>query len=132
MQGNRSRDTAPELAVRRAVHARGLRYLVAARPIAAVRRTADLVFSRVKVAVFVDGCYWHGCPVHHRAPSANAEYWSEKISRNRGRDADTDLRLSAAGWTVLRFWEHEDPEEVARVVERAVRGVDRHRAGAGG
>ena len=121
MQGNRSRDTAPELAVRRAVFARGLRYRVAARPIATLRRTADLVFSRAKVAVFVDGCYWHGCPQHHRAPSANARYWSQKVTRNRARDFDTTDRLSEAGWTVLRFWEHDDPEVVAGMVEAAVR-----------
>ncbi len=71
------------------------------------------MFTRAKVAVFVDGCYWHGCPDHGMKAKMNAEYWSTKIARNRARDADTNLRLEAAGWTVLRAWEHEDPIEVA-------------------
>lgn len=123
MQGNRSRDTAPELAVRRLVHAMGLRYRVNARPLPKLCRTADLVFTRQRIAVFIDGCYWHGCPEHHRLPRANADYWSAKVRRNRARDAATDETLSAAGWAVLRFWEHERPAEVAEAVRRAVRGT---------
>ncbi|MDV3291908.1 very short patch repair endonuclease [Mycobacterium avium] len=123
MQGNRSRDTAPELAVRRLVHAMGLRYRVNARPLPTVRRTADLVFTRRRVAVFIDGCYWHGCPDHHRQPSANADYWRAKVARNRARDAATDETLRAAGWTVLRFWEHQPPAEVAEAVRAAVTGA---------
>ena len=121
MQGNRSRDTKPELAVRSAVHRRGLRYRVAARPLPDLRRTADLVFRKAKIAVFVDGCYWHGCPEHHTQPSTNPEYWSDKITGNIARDQDTDAHLSEAGWTVLRFWEHEDPDAVADAVEQSVR-----------
>jgi DNA mismatch endonuclease, patch repair protein len=121
MRANRSRDTGPELAVRRLVHAMGLRYRVNARPVATLRRTADLVFTRRRVAVFIDGCFWHGCPDHHRQPSANADYWSAKVARNRGRDIATDETLAAAGWTVLRFWEHERPEAVAEAVRTAVR-----------
>ncbi|GAB7072141.1 very short patch repair endonuclease [Mycobacterium hodleri] len=120
MQGNRSRDTAPELAVRRLVHAMGLRYRVSARPLPNLRRTADLVFTRRRVAVFIDGCFWHGCPEHHRQPSANAGYWSAKIERNRARDAATDATLADAGWTVLRFWAHQPPTEVAAAVGAAV------------
>ena len=120
MQGNRSRDTKPELAVRRIVHARGLRYRVNRRPIPGVPRTADLVFSRAKVAVFIDGCFWHGCPDHHRAPRANAGYWTDKIARNRSRDSETSKLLSGVGWTVLRFWSHEDPSAVADQIQRAV------------
>ena len=123
MQGNRSRDTKPELAVRSAVHRRGLRYRVAARPLPDLRRTADLVFRKAKVAVFVDGCYWHGCPEHHTQPATNPEYWSNKISGNIARDHDTDAHLQEAGWTVLRFWEHEEPESVADAVERSVRAA---------
>ena len=123
MQRNRSRDTKPEMAVRSAVHRRGLRYRVAARPLPDLRRTADLVFTKSRVAVFVDGCFWHGCPDHHTQPVANAEYWSAKINGNMDRDRDTDARLAEAGWTVLRFWEHEDPESVAREVERNVRAA---------
>ena len=109
MQGNRSRDTRPEVAVRSAVHAMGLRYRVAARPMREVRRTADLVFRGARVAVFVDGCFWHGCPDHFVAPRTNAEYWAAKIGRNRDRDAETDAWLAAAGWAVVRVWEHEEP-----------------------
>ena len=123
MQGNRSRDTKPELAVRSAVHRRGLRYRVAARPLRDLRRTADMVFRKDRIAVFVDGCYWHGCPQHHTQPAANREYWSDKIKGNIARDADTNARLREAGWTVLRFWEHEDPEAVAEIVLARVRAA---------
>ncbi|MGW2728497.1 very short patch repair endonuclease [Streptomyces sp. NPDC001494] len=120
MQANRSRDTRPELALRRAVHALGLRYRVATRPIPTLRRTADLVFPRQKVAVFLDGCFWHGCPEHHTKAARNSDYWQAKVRRNRERDLDTTERLAAAGWLVLRFWEHEDLAAAALVVQRAV------------
>lgn len=113
MQANRSRDTSPELAVRRILHARGLRYRVAYRPEPSLRRTADIVFTKQRVAVFIDGCYWHSCPEHGTRARSNAIYWSEKLARNAARDKDTTERLQAAGWTVLRFWEHEDPVKVA-------------------
>jgi DNA mismatch endonuclease (patch repair protein) len=121
MQGNRSRDTAPELALRRAVHALGLRYRVATRPIPAIRRTADLVFTRAKVAVFMDGCFWHGCPQHYRAPSANSTYWSTKVDRNRQRDTEVDAILAEHGWQVFRMWEHEDHLSAALQVAELVR-----------
>ena len=113
MVANRSRDTKPELRVRSAVHRRGLRYRVSVRPIPELPRTADMVFRPAKVAVFIDGCFWHGCPEHYVQPRTNADYWSAKIARNKGRDSDTDQRLRDAGWTVLRYWEHEPIEEVA-------------------
>lgn len=116
MQANRSRDTGPELAVRRLLHARGLRYRVAARPVQGVRRTADIVFPRARVAVYIDGCYWHGCPEHYVQPRSNVEYWTAKIAKNRARDVETNALLEEAAWTVLRFWEHEDAEEVAQVI----------------
>ncbi|WP_413249930.1 very short patch repair endonuclease [Sinomonas flava] len=121
MLGNRSRDTAPELRVRRAVHAMGLRYRVAVRPVPTLRRTADLVFSRARVAVFIDGCYWHGCPEHYIEPARNVDYWRPKIARNRERDAETTAALTSAGWRVLRFWSHEDPHDVAGRIAAAVR-----------
>jgi DNA mismatch endonuclease (patch repair protein) len=121
MRANRSRDTKPEIALRRAVHALGLRYRVAARPLPELRRTADLVFTRQKVAVFMDGCFWHGCEKHHTRPAANAPYWSEKVRRNRERDQDTTARLTEAGWLVLRYWEHDDPVAAALEVEAAVK-----------
>lgn len=116
MQSNKSRDTKPELALRSAVHARGLRYRVSAKPLAGVRRTADLVFPRAKVAVFLDGCFWHGCPVHFRSPATNAAYWTAKIGGNRARDASTTALLEAAGWLVVRVWEHEPAPDAARRV----------------
>jgi len=121
MLGNRNRDTSPELAIRSLVHAAGFRYRVAAKPLPGMRRTADLVFRPVKVAVFVDGCFWHGCPEHYVLPKTNQDYWREKIGRNVQRDRETDARLSEAGWLVLRFWEHEPPERCAEAVCAAVR-----------
>ena len=93
MQANRSRDTGPEVAVRRAVHRLGLRYRVDVRPLPAVRRRADLVVRRAQVAVFIDGCWWHGCPDHYRAPRANSDYWSAKVARNQARDLEIDRAL---------------------------------------
>ena len=113
MQSNKGRDTKPELALRRAVHALGLRYYVDRRPVKAVRRTADLVFPRLRLAVFLDGCFWHGCPEHHTVAKTNAGFWAEKVSANRRRDLDTNSRLTEAGWTVLRIWEHESAAEAA-------------------
>ena len=121
MRSNRSRDTKPELALRSAVHALGLRYRVAAKPLAGLRRTADLVFRAARVAVFVDGCFWHGCPEHHTVAAATAKFGADKVSGNRARDRDTDARLEAAGWVSVRVWEHEDPVEAARRVEDVVR-----------
>lgn len=125
MRANKGRDTGPEMAVRRAVHALGLRYRVSIRPVSSLRRTADLVFTRAKVAVFVDGCFWHGCPVHHTVAKTNAEFWAAKVLRNRERDTETDRLLTAAGWLPLRFWEHQDPAVVAKGVQRAVRARTR-------
>lgn len=121
MQGNRSRDTKPELAVRRLIHAAGLRYRVHARPEPALPRRADIVFTKQRIAVFIDGCYWHGCAQHARVPSqANTDYWQRKLARNIERDIETTSRLQCAGWRVLRFWEHEPPHDVAEAIVRAV------------
>ncbi|MFD0486709.1 very short patch repair endonuclease [Saccharopolyspora erythraea] len=121
MQANKGRDTKPELALRRAVHALGLRYRVSTRPLPAIRRTADLTFSRAKVAVFLDGCFWHGCPEHHTQSATNAEFWAEKVRRNRERDREIDRLLAEAGWSVIRIWEHEDPQVGAALVAQEVR-----------
>ncbi|PYC80597.1 very short patch repair endonuclease [Streptomyces tateyamensis] len=120
MLGNRSRDTSPELALRSLVHAAGLRYRVAVKPLPKMRRTADLVFRPVRVAVFIDGCFWHGCPDHFVPPKTNPDYWETKIGGNIQRDRDTDARLAAEGWLVLRFWEHQDPKECAVATVTAV------------
>ena len=119
MQDQRARDTTPELELRRRLHALGLRYRVDQAPLPGLRRRADLVFGPARVAVFVDGCFWHSCPQHGNQPRINSEYWAPKLQRNRERDADTDARLRAAGWEVVRAWEHERPGEAAdRVAER--------------
>ena len=120
MQANRSRDTAPELALRRLLHAQGFRYRVSARPRKAVRRTADMVFRSAQVAVFVDGCFWHRCPVHSTDPKTNADYWTPKLRRNVERDRETDQLLADAGWVSVRVWEHEDPQEAAGLVASIV------------
>jgi DNA mismatch endonuclease, patch repair protein len=120
MQGNKKRDTRPELAVRKAAHALGLRYKVACRPSTARRWTADLVFPTARVAVFIDGCFWHHCPEHFKQPRTNSVYWREKIARNRARDARVNDELASDGWGVLRFWEHEPPQVVAAAIAAAV------------
>ena len=121
MIGNKGRDTAPELAIRRACHARGLRYRVNLRPIKGVRRTADMVFVRLRVAVFVDGCFWHACPEHATWPAANREFWREKLLGNQARDKQTDALLAEAGWMVVRIWEHERLDHAVLTIEAAVR-----------
>ena len=115
----KKRDNGPEMAVRRLLHAAGLRYRVAWPIPGQRRRTIDIAFTRARLAVFVDGCFWHGCPLHATLPKANAAWWVDKISTNRARDADVTSQLEDMGWTVLRFWEHETPEDVvSTIVER--------------
>ena len=121
MSRQRSKDTGPEMALRRALFARGLRYYVHRRPLPDFRRTADVVFPRQRIAVFLDGCFWHGCPQHGNTPQPNSWYWPEKIARNQARDAGTNNALQAAGWRVVRVWEHEDPTDVADRVLSLVR-----------
>lgn len=116
MRANRRRDTTPELLVRKALHADGLRYRVDYAPMGG-RRRADIVFTRRRIAVFIDGCFWHSCPLHGTQPRRNANYWEPKLRGNVERDRDTDARLIAAGWRVLRFWEHEDPLGVVQAIE---------------
>lgn len=121
MQGNQSEGTKPELAVRSAVHRRGLRYRLHMRPLESLRCKADMVFRPARVAVFIDGCFWHGCPDHGRVPTDTTGYWAAKLNRNIQRDRRNDRILAQAGWRVLRFWEHEDVEAIAIEVERVVK-----------
>jgi len=123
MQGNRSRDSRAEVAVRSALHRSGLRFRKHARPLPDLECEADAVFRPERVAVFIDGCFWHGCPEHGRRPSGNAPYWHAKLGRNVARDRRNDSLLHEAGWVVLRAWEHEDPTAVAERVRAVV--VDR-------
>lgn len=125
MQGNRSRDTSPELSVRRLIHGAGYRYRIHAYPERSIRRRADLVFSRRRLAVFIDGCFWHSCPDHFVAPKSHVEYWSVKIERNRQRDLDTTAKLGTAGWKVLRFWEHEEPRRIVSSIIKEIKRADR-------
>lgn len=125
MSAQATRDTDAEWALRRELHARGLRYRVNQRPEPTLRRSADVVFTKARVAVFVDGCFWHACPEHGTVPRANRQWWSEKLAANAARDRDTDAALAAAGWSVVRCWEHDDPGLVADRVEQLVRGQAR-------
>jgi DNA mismatch endonuclease, patch repair protein len=113
MQRQRRRDTCPELALRRELHRLGLRYRVERRVLPGLRRRVDVVLGTTKVAVFVDGCFWHGCPEHATLPRANAAWWADKLARNVERDRDTDHRLADAGWLPVHVWEHEDMVEAA-------------------
>lgn len=121
MSRTRRRDTKPELELRRALHARGLRFRVDRSVLADRRRRPDIVFGPARVVVFVDGCFWHGCPEHATWPASNPDFWREKIETNRLRDRDTDERLAAEGWEVVRVWEHEEPTAAADRIERLVR-----------
>lgn len=120
MRNTPTKDTPAELAIRRLLHARGLRYRVDVRPEKSLRRKADIVFGPARVAVFVDGCFWHDCPLHGSAPKANAAWWREKLRTNVERDRATSFRLTALGWTVIRVWEHEPPAEATERIARAV------------
>lgn len=122
MEANRRADTAPERHLRAAVHARGLRFRKDMRlVIDGVAVRPDIVFTRARVAVFVDGCFWHRCPLHFQTPRANGEWWARKLDRNVARDRRNDSALAAAGWAVVRAWEHEAPLGVAGRVEALVR-----------
>ncbi|MFH8223026.1 very short patch repair endonuclease [Streptomyces sp. NPDC018057] len=130
MSRQASKDTAAELLVRRLLHAAGLRYRVEYPVPGMARRRIDVAFTSVKVAVLIDGCFWHGCPEHATQPKANAQWWRQKLDRNMARDAETTDHLVAAGWEVLRFWEHEPAPDVALRIAAAVERR-RSRQGAG-
>jgi DNA mismatch endonuclease, patch repair protein len=121
MSRQRRRDTTPEIALRRELHSRGLRYRTDVPLPDMPRRRADIVFSRARVAVFVNGCFWHACPAHGTSPRSNSEWWQSKLDTNLRRDRDTDERLVAAGWVPVRIWEHEPVSEAADSVEAIVR-----------
>jgi DNA mismatch endonuclease (patch repair protein) len=124
MRANRRVDTKPELALRSHLHMLGLRFRKDFRVrVGTVTARPDIVFTRRCVAVFVDGCFWHGCPEHRQAPRANAAYWELKVLTNRARDERTDAGLAEAGWTVIRVWEHEGLEVATRRIVAAVRTV---------
>jgi DNA mismatch endonuclease (patch repair protein) len=119
----RQTGTNAEMALRRELYRMGLRYRVNVQVLQKPRRLADVVFPRLKIAVFVDGCFWHGCPEHSTWPKRNAEFWKQKIESNQARDTDTDTRLREIGWTVLRFWEHELPVTAANTVKSVIDAI---------
>lgn len=118
MQLARRRDTRAELQLRRELHRRGRRFRVDRAPLPGLRRRADVVFTRQQVAVYVDGCFWHACPVHGTVPRHNRQWWIAKLAANERRDRDTDRRLREAGWRVVRVWEHQSAADAADEVER--------------
>jgi len=120
MKSQRQRDTAAETALRSLLHRRGLRFRVHY-PLPNLRRRADIAFPRLRIAIFVDGCFWHGCPEHRTFPKQNASWWRDKIEANRRRDTDTNAKLGQQGWSVIRVWEHEDTEAAARAIAAKVR-----------
>jgi DNA mismatch endonuclease (patch repair protein) len=127
MKVTRQRDTAAEVALRRVLHSRGLRFRVDREVLPGIRRRADIVFVTAKVVVFVDGCFWHSCPRHRTSPKANAAWWAEKLATNRRRDTRTNRQLRKAGWRVERVWEHETPAAAAVRITRLVKERTRRR-----
>jgi DNA mismatch endonuclease (patch repair protein) len=121
MLAARSRNTGVEIQIRKALHASGLRFRIHQRVLPDLRREADIVFRKERVAVFVDGCFWHWCPRHGTLPRANADWWVAKLQANRDRDLDTIRRLRGAGWRAIRVWEHEDPAKAASRIAKHVR-----------
>jgi DNA mismatch endonuclease (patch repair protein) len=124
MQAVMRSDTAAEVLLRRRLHAAGLRFRKETRPEPDVRCSADVVFRRQKVCIFIDGCFWHRCPIHFKLPKTNSAWWEEKIQATVDRDCRQRQTLESRGWTVLRFWEHDltpvTVKEAVRVAERAV------------
>lgn len=125
MQRVRQKNTSAESVLRRELHARGVRYRIHVPVITKPRRVADIALSRLRVAVFVDGCFWHGCPLHATWPKQNSEFWRAKIVANQERDRDTDERLRADGWEVVRVWAHEAP---ARAADRVAKVIKKRKA----
>jgi len=120
MTRQRRRDTKPEIQLRRALWHRGLRYRVDRAPLKNLRRRADILFGPAKVAIYVDGCFWHSCPEHASIPKANRQWWIDKLEANVRRDRDSDRQLADAGWLAIRIWEHEDMEEAALKIIRVL------------
>ena len=124
MQANRRRDTKPELALRRALHSAGYRFSVdLPLDLGGVTARPDIVFTKRKLAVFVDGCFWHSCPEHGREPTTNTEYWEPKLASNRARDRRNEIALRKAGWQVIRVWEHETPEAALASLVQCLQGA---------
>lgn len=115
------KDTPQEVAIRKELFRLGCRYKLHFRPLKDFRWTADIAFTKPKLLVFVDGCFWHGCPIHGSLPKTNREWWTAKIGRNVERDAEATRVLTARGWTVMRVWSHEAPSEAAKRIVQVLR-----------
>jgi DNA mismatch endonuclease (patch repair protein) len=121
MRSVRQRDTSIEVPIRSLLHRTGYRFRIDQAPVVGLRRRADIIFTSAKVAVFIDGCFWHGCPQHGTWPKNNREFWQTKIEQNRLRDRDTNLKLRSHGWLPLRFWGHESPDVVVRLIAESLK-----------
>lgn len=132
MQAVASQNTSPEMLLRRAIHKVGLRYQLHSRPEKNLRCSADIIFRAAKVCVFVDGCFWHGCPVHFQLPKTHSAWWGEKIEDNRARDVRQREELKRMGWVVIGFWEHEVRDDLSRCVRIVRQAVSRRIAGTHG
>jgi len=121
-------STGPEMAVRRLLFANGLRYRVQYPVPGAPRRSIDIAFPGKKIAIFIDGCFWHGCSEHRNIPSHNRDWWQNKIDQNRLRDRDTDEKLRGAGWLVLRYWEHDSTERIVSEIHEVIGMQENHRS----
>ena len=120
MVGNRSRDTRPEVAIRSALHRAGLRFRKHYAALPGSRTRVDVAFPRRRIAIQIDGCFWHRCPEHGTQPAAHSDYWAAKMARNAERDRRTDDALVRAGWVVLRIWEHERVEDAVAQIRKAL------------
>lgn len=120
MEAAKPRDTLPEIKLRTALEELGIPFEVDVKPIEDINRRADILIREDKIAIFVDGCFWHGCPIHGTQAKANSLFWTEKIERNKDRDLDTNRRLEASGWTVIRIWEHEDHINAAKQIAETI------------
>ncbi|MEP0806541.1 MAG: DNA mismatch endonuclease Vsr [Chloroflexota bacterium] len=127
MKAVRHSGTKAELALRDALDQRGLIYETDARPIPEFARKADILFREERIAVFVDGCFWHGCPIHGTQAKSNVEFWRKKIEANQRRDEDTNRVLQENGWMVIRVWEHENTEEATRRIATLCRQTKRNK-----
>jgi len=121
MKNQRQRDTYPEIRLRSILHRMGFRYRTHLEPISGLRICADILFPKIKIALFVDGCFWHSCPEHGTVPKANRQWWKQKLATNVERDEKREKTLQSKGWTVIRIWEHEDPEIASQNIAKAVR-----------
>ena len=130
MQANRPRNTAPEVALRSALHRAGLRFRKHARPVPGLRCEPDIVFPGVRLAVFLDGCWWHSCPLHGQIPKAHQEFWSTKLAKTQARDMRNTAALNQAGWTVVRIWEHEPMDVQVEAVRATLADLQGSQRGA--